>query len=134
MDVTSGEREMVFETEEEILLEPNWSPDGRSIALLQPDNEMLVLHLERGDVTRIRLPEIEDRIAESVWSLDSDRLAIGANTGVWIVSVDTAEMHLLREGGGLVRWTGDGESIIMKIWGEEANSIEVVPVVQSSGH
>ncbi|MCD4739236.1 MAG: hypothetical protein K8R89_08255 [Anaerolineae bacterium] len=128
MDIASGERQMLFERENFPVIEPRWSPDGRQIALLLPRDEIFIFDLEEEGMKRIPLPE-QERALQSIWSPDSERLAVRTYTDLWILSIDSGEANRVVEmRGSLLRWTGDGREIIVVTREGETKTIGLIPV------
>ena len=128
MDITSGKRQMLFETDKPFL-EPVWSPDGHRIALLLPWDQVFVFDLEAGKLAQVPLPKEATEVHQHVWAPDSDRLALETHTGLWIVSVThgTAN-HVTPKSASIIRWSSDGREIVARIWEDEGEAIELIPV------
>jgi dipeptidyl aminopeptidase/acylaminoacyl peptidase len=125
VDITSGKQQMLLETKEP-LLEPTWSPDGRLIALRQPLKGIFVFDLNAGKLRKVPLPE-EPEVHQHVWAPDSDHLALNTYEGLWTVSVSSGKAnHVTSQRGRIVRWSGDGQEIIARIWEDEGEAIELI--------
>jgi PEGA domain/Anaphase-promoting complex subunit 4 WD40 domain/WD40-like Beta Propeller Repeat len=127
MDISSGKPQRLFETDKPFL-EPVWSPDGHLIALLLPWNQIFVFDLEAGKLAQVPLPKEATEVHQHVWAPDSDRLALETQTGLWIVSVTSGKTkQVTSKRASIIRWSGDGQEIIARIWEDEGEAVELIP-------
>jgi len=126
MDTESAERRMLFQMEEGSFILPEWSPDSSFIAL-QRMQEVLILNVADGQVQRVPLRDRSFSVSDLSWSPDSRQLAAMTGRTVWVISVESGEARPVAEiEGFLLRWLGNSREILVTVWGEGENSVEVI--------
>ena len=105
---------------------PQWSPDGRTIAV-KASGGIVLFDADGTDVTRV--PETGRTLEEFAWSPDSTKVAYEQSGQVYVVTVKTAgstdntdsgddiAVALLTKGFGPT-WSPDGTKILFRNWAD----------------
>jgi Tol biopolymer transport system component len=127
VDVTTGERQLLLDVNEKLAY-PDWSPNGQLIALQENTVKLALFDLQTKKLTTVL--EADGNSPSYNWAPTSDRLVAGTIDGLYIISVPTAKVeHISDKSTLVVRWTGDGEQLIVLGTSiAEGETIKLLPV------